>query len=92
MNTTVSTVRDSGRVHATLRYLTDFQEILEGERRAGGRLHLDYAIERVTCRRERLGVPIRSLQSFIRFRPSDDAGGLRNAGTSVKVDAHGEND
>jgi len=82
MSTAVITVRAPGRAQATLRYLPDFQEMLEGELRAGGRLHLDYAIKRVACRRERLGVPIWSFQSFIRFHP---AGQLYHGGMQASV-------
>jgi len=82
MSTAVSTRRAPGQVQATLRYLPDFQEMLEGELRAGGQLHLDYAIERVACRRERLGVPIWSFQSFLRFHPG---GQLYHGGIQVSV-------
>src|SRR5262245_20786452 len=82
LRTAVSPLRAPGRVQATLRYLPDFQEMLEGELRAGGWLHLDYAIERVACRRERLGVPIFSFQSFIRFHPG---GQLYHGGTQASV-------
>src|SRR5262245_28561125 len=58
MSTATLPVRTPTQVQATVRFLLDFQQTLEGELRAGGRLHLEYATERVACRRERLGVPI----------------------------------
>jgi hypothetical protein len=58
MSTATLLVRTPTQVQATVRFLPDFQQMLEGELRAGGRLHLEYATERVACRRERLGVPI----------------------------------
>jgi hypothetical protein len=49
MSTATLPVRTPTQVQATVRFLPDFQEMLEGELRAGGRLHLEYATERVAC-------------------------------------------
>ena len=61
---------DTGAAQAILRFLPGFQQAAEGELKAGGRLELEYAPDRVACRRERLGVQIGRLSSFVRFHPA----------------------
>jgi hypothetical protein len=68
-----------------LRFDPDFQQHLDGEAKAGGRLRIDYAPDRVACRRERLGVPIWSLETYIQFDPAGERYSAEGVSFSVPV-------
>jgi hypothetical protein len=67
----------------TLQFLPDSDPLLTGDLQAGGRMTVEYAADRVPCRRERVGVQIGHLIPFIGFQPSAQV--YRGTGTRFSV-------